>query len=543
MREESVSRSKDRTSSSEQELPVDRQAGGSKRLFDLSTEEALFWVAAGTSGNVGEGLFRTLVQHLAGALQMRFGFVSEIVENTESRLRMLALWNRTGLSANFEYDCRGTPCEQVIGKKIAFFPSKVREKFPADLWLKKENVESYLAIPLFDKDGGALGHLGVMDDKPMDVKVQAESLLRIFAARASAELQRRRVEESLKCQKEMLEKIVNNLPVMVTSFTSGGNIQVVNKTFEQILGWSLEDMQKTDVLSECYPDPKERREVLDHMKSGLSGWRRFRTRTRDGRFISTSWTNIRLWDGVSIGIGSDVTDREKAENELLQYRNRLRSLASEVSLAEGRERKRIAAELHNRTIQTLALAKIKLGAVQEALSSEASSNQLGEIRDLVERSIQDTRSLVFELSPPMLHDLGFVATVEWLVDHVGEQFNIRCQATDDGEPKPLDEDVQMVLFQSVRELLINVGKHAAANEATVRLQRVRDEILIAVEDDGKGFDPRETVRHDLNRGFGLFSIQERLDLLGGSVDIQSRPGHGAKVQLKVHLHSGEEESQ
>ena len=541
MREEFVSRSKDSTSRSEQELQVDRQASGPMRLFDLSTEEALFWVAAGTSGNVGEGLFRTLVQHLAGALQMRFGFVSEIVEDTESQLRMLALWNGTHLSPNFEYDCRGTPCEQVIGKKIAFFPSKVREKFPEDLWLKKENVESYLAIPLFDKDGGAIGHLGVMDDKPMDAKVQAESLLRIFAARASAELQRRRVEESLKCQKEMLEKIVNNLPVMITSYTADG-IQVVNKEFERVLGWSLEEVQGIDLVSECYPDPKDREEVLDLMRNSPPGWRRVRTRTRDGRFVSDSWTNIRLWDGVSIGIGSDITEREKAENELLQYRNRLRSLASEISLAEGRDRKRIAAELHNRTIQTLALAKIKLGAIQEALSSEVSGSQLGDIRDLIEQSIQDTRSLVFELSPPILHDLGFVAAVEWLVDHIGTQFGIRCRAKDDGEPKALADDVQMVLFQSVRELLINVGKHAAASEATVRLKRLEDEILIEVQDNGKGFDPEATVRQDLNRGFGLFSIQERLDLLGGSMEIQSSPGRGARVRLKARLASKKEES-
>ena len=161
---------------------------------------------------------------------------------------------------------------------------------------------------------------------------------------------------------------------------------------------------------------------------------------------------------------------------------------------------------------------------------------LAEVRDLIDGAIQDTRSLTFDLSPPVLYDMGFEAGLEWLADQAREQHGIRVAYRDDGQDKPLDEDVRVLLFRAARELLLNVVKHARASEARVSVCRDDGAVRIEIADDGVGFDASE-VHHRANRssGFGLFSIRERLDFLGGTFRIESRAGGGTRVTLAAPL--------
>ncbi len=159
-------------------------------------EEAIEWVATGTSSAISDHFFQMLVRNLAGALKVRWAFVSKIVNRNLTRAHIIAMWNGKGC-VEFEYQTAGTPCEWVIGKETVYYPYKVQEKFPKDSWLRDNGVESYLAIPLFNVDGSPLGHLGVMHDAPMMDDLPSQSILKIFAARAGAELERKRTEETL----------------------------------------------------------------------------------------------------------------------------------------------------------------------------------------------------------------------------------------------------------------------------------------------------------------------------------------------------------
>ncbi len=231
---------------------------------------------------------------------------------------------------------------------------------------------------------------------------------------------------------------------------------------------------------------------------------------------------------------SRIIEHHRARERVLEYQEELRYLASQVSLTEERERRRIAVALHDQVGHTLAIAKFKLEDLRESVPAGA----LDEILELINQTIKDTRSLTFELSPPVLHELGFEAALEWLTKQAREQHPIASEFTDDGLPKPLGEDMRIVLFQAVRELLVNVAKHAHAKKVKVSASRTGDTIKICVEDDGVGFDPFEVASHrGKEGGFGLFNISERLGYLDGSMEISSMPGSGTRVTLIAPLKS------
>jgi PAS domain S-box-containing protein len=240
---------------------------------------------------------------------------------------------------------------------------------------------------------------------------------------------------------------------------------------------------------------------------------------------------------------NEVSERKKAEEKLLTYQKRLRSSASELSLAEERLRRKIATDVHDHLGQNLALSKLKIESLAHSAASPQLIEELKEIRDLIAQAVESTRSLTFELSPPILYELGFGPAVEWLLRQIRQQHGLSTEFTDDELPKPLDDDIRVLLFQAVRELLVNVVKHAKAGSVKVSTQRVDDQIQISVEDDGVGFDVRRLYSQDrMGGGFGLFNIRERLDHIGGHLDITSRTGKGTCVTLLAPITHKKEKS-
>lgn len=227
----------------------------------------------------------------------------------------------------------------------------------------------------------------------------------------------------------------------------------------------------------------------------------------------------------------DVTREKRAEQELTASREQLRSLASEVSRVEERERRRIATQLHDNIGQLLATAKMKLGAVHSGADPDTKA-ALGEVQKLLEDTIGQTRTLTFDVSPPVLYELGLPAALDWLGERVQKQFGLRVKVRDDGEPKPLEDDVRSLLFEAVRELLFNVIKHASVNKACVTSRRLGSEIELTVLDEGIGFQKQNPPD---STGFGLFSIRMRLENMGGHVQVISKPGHGTRVVLAAPL--------
>lgn len=269
---------------------------------------------------------------------------------------------------------------------------------------------------------------------------------------------------------------------------------------------------------------------------------RLKTKTGEYRWFRMRGQAIHAPDGQPIrmaGSMQDVHARKQAEQQVEKYQEQLRSLAYGAVLAAERERRRIGVELHDRTIQNLGLTSIKLAELKERVELNGGAALFEQIHGLIKSTIQDTRALLAEISPPVLYELGFEAAVEWLAEQASVGAGRpRCVVRSDGLAKPLGESSQVVLFQAVRELLTNVAKHARATEVRVAIDRDGDSLRVEVVDDGVGFDPGCVEPPSVARGgFGLFSIRERLRLLGGVMDINSKAGRGTRVVLTAPLDS------
>lgn len=241
---------------------------------------------------------------------------------------------------------------------------------------------------------------------------------------------------------------------------------------------------------------------------------------------------------------TEIAERRQAEQRLLQYQGQLRSLASELLLTEERERRRIATDLHDHIGQTLAVIQMMIDSLRPPEGASESADELDRISALLDEMDEAIRSLTFELSPPVLYELGLQAGVEWLAEQLQAQHGLHIEVSDDGLPKPLDDDVRTLIFRAVRELLMNVVKHARAHGARVSMSRVGGHIHAQVLDDGAGFEPRpDSSPRNSTGGFGLFSIRERMESIGGSVQIESTPGQGTRALLIAPLKPDDQDSE
>ncbi|MBN2590207.1 MAG: PAS domain S-box protein [Sedimentisphaerales bacterium] len=238
-----------------------------------------------------------------------------------------------------------------------------------------------------------------------------------------------------------------------------------------------------------------------------------------------------------LGTGQDITERKKAEENILKYQKQLKSLASQLTLSEEKERHRIATELHDHISQYLAVSMMKLDELLNVSDSEEKRKIIEQINEWLQYAMEESHTLTFDLSSPVLHELGFErAVAAWLEDEVQGKHQIKTEFKSDGLLKPLDEDICVLLFRSVREILFNVIKHAQANKVKVFVRVIDNNIKIQVEDDGVGFKPDEVAANAFVQSkFGLFSIQERLEHFGGNIEIDSNPGGGCRITLIAPL--------
>jgi signal transduction histidine kinase len=234
------------------------------------------------------------------------------------------------------------------------------------------------------------------------------------------------------------------------------------------------------------------------------------------------------------GVTTDATERKRAEQEVVEHGRRLRALAAEVSKTEERERRKIAAALHYNLGSLLAVAQMQLDGLRMAEGDDG----LGEVNRAVvddvigsiEQAIAHTRSLTCELSPPLLYEAGLEAAVRWLGDQIRRRHGLEVRVESRGDVRSLDQELGVLLFQGTRELLTNTVKHARARLAYVDIHVEADGVCVVVGDDGVGLGQSTASRPN---GFGLFHLRERLEHLGGRLDVASKPGEGTRTIMTI----------
>jgi len=229
-----------------------------------------------------------------------------------------------------------------------------------------------------------------------------------------------------------------------------------------------------------------------------------------------------------------------ASNTALGQRaHQLRTLASELTLAEERQRRELGGVLHDHVQQLLVGALMHTDALLQQTKLEPVRESARRVREIVAEAVAATRSLTWGLSPPVLYQLGLGAALRGLAQRSFEQYGLHVHVEADPDAEPRSEALLVLLFRSVQELLLNVVKHAQVSRAEVRLKRLETgEVLVEVADQGVGFDPALTPLHDTSSGLGLVSLRERLEHLGGRVEVHAAPGNGTAIQLIAPVNGG-----
>jgi PAS domain S-box-containing protein len=389
----------------------------------------------------------------------------------------------------------------------------------------QQDVDILLSLtPIKDKDGNITELVGITKDIS----------------------ERKQAEEALRFERGRAQQYLDIAGVILVALDSQQRIILINPKGCEILGYSKEEILGQNWFETCLPSDNvtEVKEVFDKVVSGqLEHVEYYENEilTKDGDQRMIAWHNSVLRDhaGRIVGLfssGEDITERKQAEAQLQEYQARLRSLGKDLTLAEERERRRIAASLHDGACQSLAMANLRLQALQTTLEPER-QNATGEVCQNIEQVVQELRDLTFDLSPPTLYMFGLEPAIEELLDQeLKVKQGIRYTFTAAEGYLPLTDELRVLLYQSVRELIINMVKHAQANQVDVTLFQEGETVRVSLRDNGRGFE-KEQVKSSMSSagGFGLFNVAERLRSIGGEMQIESALGQGSHFILTAPL--------
>jgi PAS domain S-box-containing protein len=343
------------------------------------------------------------------------------------------------------------------------------------------------------------------------------NVMGVFAA-ARDITERKRAEQAATAERQRLYDVLETLPVYAILLTPDYRVSFANRFFRERFG--------EDDGRRCYEylfnrtEPCEVCETYTVRKTGKP--HHWEWKGPDGRNYDIFDFPFIDADGSSLimEVGVDVTERKQAEAAL-------RSLASELVMAEDRERRRVAGILHDEIAQTLAAAKMRMDVLHGTPYDQEPS--LRDAKDLLAQSIRETRALMNDLGNPLLADMGLKAACESLAERLmaSHPVLIRCVIQD--AFKNTEPDMKTILYQLIRELLTNIVKHSEAGTADVLVNMENGRFLVRVSDDGVGFDPQTLGAPTAEGGFGLYSIRERLAAVHGNLQIESNPGSGTVV--------------
>lgn len=316
-----------------------------------------------------------------------------------------------------------------------------------------------------------------------------------------------------------------------------GFLEQVNPAWVRVLGWSRDDLMGRPLLDFVHPEERPaaeaafRRLADGEPVDGLE----CRYACRDGSWRWLSWNSFPYAGRQRIfSVVRDITAAKRAEQLLLENQDRLRALSSQLSLVEDRERRHLAEAIHDGLAQQLFALRAQVTLLKYPEKLTDSRAVVEQVLAVLDETMTQARSLTFELFPPVLYEVGLAGALEWLGRTFEQRTGIACEVdTEDAEPD-LPEDLRMMAYQSARELLNNVRKHAGAAGAVIRLRAEDGRVHLSVRDDGQGFDPQAaevTAPSPDGGGFGLFNLRERLRSVGGSLSVAAGPGQGCRVDL------------
>jgi PAS domain S-box-containing protein len=384
--------------------------------------------------------------------------------------------------------------------------------------------ENYIG-PQFGLDGGVVGVVGVATN--VAERMEARAAERHSEARFRA--------------------IFDRAPLGIALIeTVTGRFLAVNPEFARIAGRTVDEVTRLDWMAITHPD--DVREDLDNMTllnaGKISGFQMEKRYLQPGG--ATIWIMLTVAPMPSdddaprhhLAMVEDITERKRSEAMLRQSNDRLQSLSSRLLDIQETERRHLARELHDEIGQALTAAKINLQSLQRYPDPTAVTSRLADSVRIVERALQQVRSLSLSLRPPLLDDLGLAAALRWLVDERARRTGTRVEFQDGVSDSRFDPATEIACFRIAQEALNNVGKHSGARNVAVNLQVQHEALHLRVLDDGAGFDVAAARQRAAGgASLGLLGMEERATLAGGGIEWHSVPGRSTEVHAWFPLHT------
>ena len=231
------------------------------------SEQVLRTIVDSTSLVTGEAFFKNTVRCMAESMNVRFSFIAKMEADDASTIKTIAIWDTDQLIDNFSYPIIDTPCEQVMNTGLSAYSSKVAETFPKDFWLKENGIESYIGIPLFDSNDDFLGHMGILDDKPISNANYNIDLLKIFAASVASEMERAQSDSALQNSESRLKFLVSSSPVTIYTCeaTPPFAATYISPNVKQLMGYEPEQFTENAVFWADNIHPEDQQQVFDNL--------------------------------------------------------------------------------------------------------------------------------------------------------------------------------------------------------------------------------------------------------------------------------------
>lgn len=358
---------------------------------------------------------------------------------------------------------------------------------------------------------------------------------------------RKKAEKELRDSKILLENINNNLPGAVIQyklFPDGTDALIyVSEGSKEIWGVRPEEaMQNNDMIWEQIDKNHigDVKKSIEESYQNLTPWNvEFKNNLPDGseKWIEGIGIPEKQEDGGMVwnSLMLDITERKLAETKLKEYQKSLKNLTTEISLVEEKQRREIAENIHDHLSQSLVISRMKLNDVEKEIVNKKNKVQLRSIIGHISEALESSRKITYELSPPILYELGLIETLYWLAEKIQDEHNLKVRFKTDFEELILSEHELILLFRSIQELINNIIKHAQAKNISINVVKKEKGINIIIRDDGKGFDSAKLPIITSKSGFGLFTVKERVQNLKGQFSINSEKGKGTEVNIYVPL--------
>jgi len=435
--------------------------------------------------------------------------------------------------------------DQIVGKTIR--ETGVPEPF-STLWEDRirKVFESGQPLELRDTFQTAVGS-GYYESRCVPEFAQDGSVRSVLVVTREVSATARIVGAKLESE-VFLRKIIEYSPISMAIVGMDGRIEYINKKAIETFGYSPEDIPTMEQWwLRAYPDAAYRQEVIarwmGHVQEALAEnveikGDEYWVTCKDGSLKTIYIFGVPVVDKVFV-IFNDVTAYKTLHAELEKYRDelegkvkdrtaKLQALAEEVIRVEHRERLRIAHVLHEDLQQWLAAAKFRVGELQDFEMPAFVKQTADRVQDMLVKAIEVTRTLAVGLRPPIIHEQGLKMALGWLARDMKNKFGLNVSVKVNRVSNRVSEELGIFVFDAVRELLLNASKHSGVKDVSVKLKpEGRGRFRVEVSDKGCGFDPSRIA----DNKFGLFSIRERADVLGGHMKMVSKPDQGACIAI------------